>query len=122
MSCGPAAATSSGVSAVKPAIARRVTRRESENDSRFSAPPTEESRVRCGKSEVATAWNSSGGARTSIRTLKMNPAAAVPSSMRTNSGPPLSRICSAPMMNRTAIAKLPPSAVVSVGGACSPGA
>ena len=59
---------------------------------------------------VETDWNSCSGARASISTLKMKPAAAAPWRPRVISGPALRKACSLNMISSTAAAKPPPSA------------
>ncbi len=59
---------------------------------------------------VETDWNSCSGARASISTLKMKPAAAAPWRPRVISGPALRKACSLNMITSTAAAKPPPSA------------
>ena len=58
------------------------------------ASPRVRSRVRWGRRLAATAWKSSSGARATISTLKMKPAAAASTAARTKSAPELTRTCS----------------------------
>ena len=58
---------------------------------------------------VETAWKSCSGARASISTLKMKPAAAAPCRPRMTSGPALRKACSENMITSTAAAKPPPA-------------
>ncbi len=57
---------------------------------------------------VETDWNSCSGARASISTLKMKPAAAAPCRPRVTSGPALRKACSENMITSTAAANPPP--------------
>ena len=58
---------------------------------------------------VETDWKSCSGARASISTLKMKPAAAAPCRPRVISGPALRNACSLNMITSTAAAKPPPA-------------
>ena len=77
------------------------------------ASPRVRSRVRWGRRLAATAWKSSSGARATISTLKMNPAAAASTAARTNSAPELTSTCSESIISSTAAAKAPPRASVN---------
>jgi hypothetical protein len=98
---------------------------EIRNASSPRSPPRERSLVRWGRRLVATAWNSTSGARATISTLKMKPAAAAPSAPFTSSGPALRKVCSLSMISNTAAAKPPPWASEnssSPGGLAATGA
>ena len=69
--------------------------------------------VRWGRRLAATAWKRSSGARATIRTLKMKPAAAASTAARTNRAPELTRTCSESIISSTAAAKAPPRARVN---------
>ncbi len=67
-----------------------------------SVSPRAPSRVRWGRIEVCTAWNSCSGARAISSTLKVKPASAAPSAPSvafTSSGPALRKVCSASMIS-----------------------
>ena len=88
-----------------------------------SAPvesPRARSRVRWGRRLAAIAWKRTSGARATISTLKMNPAAAAPSAARTNSAPELTMICSLSMITSTAAANAPPRESVNSGSVPAP--
>ena len=65
-------------SAARAATTPIVSRTESRNVSSLVSPPVERRRVRCGSRLAATAWKRTTGARATISTLKMKPAAAAP--------------------------------------------
>ena len=84
-----------------------------------SVSPRAPSRVRWGRIEVCTAWNSCSGARAISSTLKVKPASAAPSAppsvALTSSGPAFRNVCSASMITSTATAKPVPLASENSG-------
>ena len=68
---------------------------------------------------VETAWKSCSGARASISTLKMKPAAAAPCRPRVINGPALRNACSENMITSTAAAKPPPDLIEKSSGGSS---
>ncbi len=84
-----------------------------------SVSPRAPRRVRWGRIEVCTAWNSCSGARAISSTLKVKPASAAPSAppsvALTSSGPAFRNVCSASMITSTATAKPVPLASENSG-------